>query len=79
MQLERTGGEGEIRTPDRSFSPYNGLANLPAILTHSENCGLYYIPQAVTTKRINSPLDTGQAHEANFSYRGNPISLTDVG
>src|SRR6266568_8935201 len=25
--LQETGGEGGIRTPGRSFSPYNGLAN----------------------------------------------------
>ena len=25
--LEKSGGEGGIRTPGRSFSPYNGLAN----------------------------------------------------
>src|SRR5713226_8480749 len=27
MQLGESGGEGGIRTPGRSFSPYNGLAN----------------------------------------------------
>jgi hypothetical protein len=27
MQLQESGGEGGIRTPGRSFSPYNGLAN----------------------------------------------------
>ena len=44
----RHGGEGGIRTPGRSFGPYNGLANLSAFLTRSENCWLYSIPQAVT-------------------------------
>ncbi len=27
MQLGESGGEGGIRTPGRSFGPYNGLAN----------------------------------------------------
>jgi len=42
--------ERGIRTPGTGFGPYNGLANLPAILSGSENFGLYYIPQAVTTR-----------------------------
>ena len=37
------------RTPGTGFSQYNGLANLLAFLIRSENFGLYYIPQAVTT------------------------------
>jgi hypothetical protein len=39
---------GGIRTPGTGFSQYNGLANLITLLTHFENLGLYYIPQAVT-------------------------------
>jgi hypothetical protein len=27
LNLDETGGEGGIRTPGRSFGPYNGLAN----------------------------------------------------
>ena len=42
---------GGIRTPGTGFSQYNGLANLPALLNHSENCGLCSIPQQLTTKR----------------------------
>ena len=49
IDFKESGGEGGIRTPGRGFGPYNGLANLPTILTRSENFGLYYIPQAVTT------------------------------
>jgi hypothetical protein len=45
----KAGGEGGIRTPGTSFSSYNGLANLSSFMTRSENCGLYYISQAVTT------------------------------
>lgn len=40
---------GGIRTPGTGFSPYNGLANLPDYLSRSENYGLYYIPQWLTT------------------------------
>jgi hypothetical protein len=50
--LKHECGEGEIRTPSTGFGPYNGLANLLAFLTGSENCGLYYIPQSLTTTRF---------------------------
>jgi hypothetical protein len=49
VDFKRTGGEGGIRTPGTGFSPYNGLANPMAFLIRSEDFGLYYIPQAVTT------------------------------
>ena len=49
--LRLHGGEGGIRTPGTGFSQYNGLANLPALLIRSENFGLYYIPQQLTTNR----------------------------
>jgi hypothetical protein len=49
--MEKSGGEGGIRTPGRGFGPYNGLANLTTFLSRSESFGLYYIPQAVTTPR----------------------------
>src|SRR5712664_1190837 len=29
LGLEKSGGEGGIRTPGRGFGPYNGLANFP--------------------------------------------------
>ena len=42
-------GEGRFETPGPGFSQYNGLANLPAFMIRSENSGLYYIPQQLTT------------------------------
>jgi len=48
---EGYGGEGWIRTPGTGFSQYNGLANQPALVIRSENFGLYFIPQQLSTKR----------------------------
>ena len=42
--------ERGIRTPGTGFSQYNGLANQVAFVIRSENFGLYYIPEAVTTQ-----------------------------
>ena len=42
---------GGNRTPGTGFSQYNGLANLATLLNRSENFGLYYIPQQLTTNR----------------------------
>ena len=49
LDSQGTGGE-EDSNPGTGLSLYSGLANLPPLLIGSENFGLYYILQRLTTK-----------------------------